>query len=152
MGSATESYVWSVMADLTNDIEKYHRGDLTPSEMHALEKKALNDPFLADALEGRMGLDPSDFSDDMATLRSQLATRIQSKDDKVIPLWTMIGRIAAGLLLLVVSGYIIFSLLDKQNKPAELAMTTPQIKPQSSPPVKKNKNDSVETSEKETIY
>jgi TonB family protein len=34
------------------DIEKYHRGLLSPKEMNELEKAALDDPFLADALEG----------------------------------------------------------------------------------------------------
>ena len=33
-------------------IEKYHKGLLTAKEMHELEKAALEDPFLADALEG----------------------------------------------------------------------------------------------------
>ena len=34
------------------DIEKYLQGKMTASEMHALEKAALQDPFLADAIEG----------------------------------------------------------------------------------------------------
>ncbi len=34
------------------DIERYHSGRMTEQEMHALEKAALDDPFLADALEG----------------------------------------------------------------------------------------------------
>ena len=34
------------------DIERYHKGQLTPEEMHAMEKAALDDPFLADAIEG----------------------------------------------------------------------------------------------------
>jgi hypothetical protein len=34
------------------DIEKYLQGKMTPSEMHAIEKAALQDPFLADAIEG----------------------------------------------------------------------------------------------------
>jgi hypothetical protein len=34
------------------DIEKYHRGLLSNKEMHDLEKAAMDDPFLADALEG----------------------------------------------------------------------------------------------------
>ncbi|MEM7162032.1 MAG: hypothetical protein AAF487_06260 [Bacteroidota bacterium] len=33
-------------------IEKYARGELSGAEKNALEKEALNDPFLADALEG----------------------------------------------------------------------------------------------------
>ena len=35
-----------------SDIEKYHKGLLSAQEKHALEKAALDDPFLADALEG----------------------------------------------------------------------------------------------------
>ncbi len=34
------------------DIEKYLQGKMSASEMHALEKAALQDPFLADAIEG----------------------------------------------------------------------------------------------------
>ena len=34
------------------DIEKYFAGDLTPIQMHAMEKAALDDPFLAEAMEG----------------------------------------------------------------------------------------------------
>lgn len=35
-----------------SDIEKYLKGELSPAAMHALEKAALTDPFLADAMEG----------------------------------------------------------------------------------------------------
>ena len=34
------------------DIQKYLKGELSAREMHELEKAALEDPFLADALEG----------------------------------------------------------------------------------------------------
>ncbi len=34
-----------------NDIIKYKKGELTSEQMHSLEKKALADPFLADALQ-----------------------------------------------------------------------------------------------------
>lgn len=34
------------------DIERYLRGEMSSAEMHALEKAALDDPFLAEALEG----------------------------------------------------------------------------------------------------
>jgi CarboxypepD_reg-like domain len=34
------------------DIEKYLKGELSPREMHELENAALEDPFLADALDG----------------------------------------------------------------------------------------------------
>jgi hypothetical protein len=35
-----------------SDIERYYSGKMSPQERHALEKAALDDPFLADALEG----------------------------------------------------------------------------------------------------
>ena len=34
------------------DFERYYSGQMSDAEMHALEKSALEDPFLADALEG----------------------------------------------------------------------------------------------------
>ena len=33
-------------------LEKYLKGELTPAERHRLERMALDDPFLAEALEG----------------------------------------------------------------------------------------------------
>src|SRR4051812_11453005 len=34
------------------DIERYRRGQLSPAQMHAMEKAAMEDSFLADAMEG----------------------------------------------------------------------------------------------------
>ncbi|RYY64936.1 MAG: hypothetical protein EOO13_17845 [Chitinophagaceae bacterium] len=34
------------------DFERYHSGKMNPAEMHALEKAAMEDPFLEDALDG----------------------------------------------------------------------------------------------------
>jgi hypothetical protein len=34
------------------DIQRYLKGELSPGEMHAIEKAALDDPFLADAIDG----------------------------------------------------------------------------------------------------
>ena len=34
------------------DIERYHSGKMTDKERNAIEKAALEDPFLSDALEG----------------------------------------------------------------------------------------------------
>src|SRR5215471_7756319 len=35
-----------------DDIQRYLQGKMSPAEMHAMEKAALQDPFLADAIEG----------------------------------------------------------------------------------------------------
>ena len=65
------------------DIEKYHKGLLSNKEMHDLEKAAMDDPFLADALEG-YAVAGVNVADDIAELKKRLAER--TEETKVIPL------------------------------------------------------------------
>ena len=65
------------------DIERYHQGLLTPAERHALEKAALEDPFLADALDG-YAITGVNIPADLAELKTRLQERTQSA--KVIPI------------------------------------------------------------------
>lgn len=58
------------------DIEKYHKGLLNPAEMNALEKAALDDPFLADALEGYAAAD-TNISADITDLKNRLAQKVE---------------------------------------------------------------------------
>jgi hypothetical protein len=63
------------MAEVNDDISKYLKGEMTPAEMHALEKRALEDPFLADALAGFDALEPGVIDDDLAKLKTSLRER-----------------------------------------------------------------------------
>ena len=65
------------------DIEKYHKGSLSAKEMHDLEKAALDDPFLADALEG-YAVPGINVSADIAELKKRLAEKVEGT--KLIPL------------------------------------------------------------------
>ena len=56
------------------DIERYHRGVMSPSEQHELEKASLEDPFLADAIEG-YGDAGVNVSEDLADLQTRLDSR-----------------------------------------------------------------------------
>ncbi|HEY5746350.1 MAG TPA: TonB family protein [Chryseolinea sp.] len=120
------------MADLKNDIDKYLKGELSPAEMHALEKKALSDPFLADALEGAGEIQPPQFEADLRNLEHALQQRIGRKEEKkVVSLWVWSARIAAGLAVVAVASVIIFQLSDR-NKREDLSMiqdieTTPAL-------------------------
>lgn len=67
------------------DIEKYHKGLLSAKEMHDLEKAAMDDPFLADALEG-YALAGVNATADIAELKERLAQK--SETAKVVPLQT----------------------------------------------------------------
>lgn len=59
------------------DIERYHRGLMTGEERHALERAALEDPFLEEALEGYASLAPGQAAGDLASLRERLAARVR---------------------------------------------------------------------------
>jgi TonB family protein len=110
------------MADLKNDIDKYLKGELGPAEMHALEKKALSDPFLADALEGAGEIHPPQFEADLRDLQHALQQRIGGKEEKkVVSLWVWSARIAAGLAVVAVASIIIFQ-LSQRNKREDLSM------------------------------
>ena len=55
------------------DIEKYLSGKLTPVQMHAMEKAALDDPFLAEAMEGYESMKGKDWNTGLVALRQQFA-------------------------------------------------------------------------------
>jgi TonB family protein len=99
------------------NIEKYLKGELTSAEMHALEKEALSDPFLAEALEGSEQVSAVDFSKDVAELNEKIMKRKSAS-------WTWPVRIAASLLLLVVSIFIIWiTLRQEPEQPLALEQT-----------------------------
>jgi hypothetical protein len=86
------------------DIEKYHKGLLSAKERHALEKAALDDPFLADALEG-YAVAGADHAAALADLQKRLGER--TRQAKVIPLQPPVKksyswmRVAAMLVILI---------------------------------------------------
>lgn len=103
------------MADLNDDIKKYLNGELTPAEMHALEKRALNDPFLEDALEGAGQIGSEAFHSDLLNLKASLDDRISEKSGKVVSLWGWTMRIAAGLAIVAISTFVIIQLSGNKN-------------------------------------
>ncbi len=114
------------MTDYRHDIEKYLKGELTPAERNALERKALHDPFLADALEGAEQIKASDFSKDVAALNEGIAGK------KSVSVWRWPARIAAGLAFIVVSTFIIWTVLQTEQ-PQDLALE--KSEPAATPPV-----------------
>src|SRR5215204_247947 len=99
------------------DIERYYNGQMPAPERHALEKAALDDPFLADALEGYK-LTPTPAAD-MAALKKELAHKTDKA--KVVPIaatqrrsssWF---RIAALFLVLMGAGWSVYYLMDAKR-------------------------------------
>lgn len=108
------------------DIERYHLGQMSPVERHTLEKAALDDPFLADALEGYVYT--STPEQDLEKITARLEER--KRDSKVIPMFFRNNgwlKYAAMFLIIAGGGLIIYqtsknkdSNLASQNKPQEL--------------------------------
>jgi hypothetical protein len=118
------------------DIEKYHKGLLSAKEMHDLEKAALDDPFLADAMEGYSSAEVN-AAGDIAELKQRLAGR--TEDAKVIVMKGTGGQrkfpwLRAAAIVLVVGGAGIIAqkmfTVNKQkgltkNEAAEVKTVTP---------------------------
>jgi len=87
------------------DIEKYHNGLLSPKERHALEKAALDDPFLADALEG-YAVEGINVNADIAELKKRLAEKTEQA--KVIPIQPQAGLsfpwLRAAVMVILIAG------------------------------------------------
>lgn len=88
------------------DIEKYQLGLLSEAERHAMEKAALEDPFLADAMEGYAAAGPA-LQADLDDLKKRLAQRTEEKT-KVVPLGSAGGSsfrwMRAAVLIGVLAG------------------------------------------------
>ncbi len=87
------------------DIEKYHKGLLSNKEMHDLEKAAMDDPFLADALEG-YAIASVNAGNDIAELKKRL--EVKTEGAKVVMMNTVprnsFRMLRAAILVAFVAG------------------------------------------------
>lgn len=104
------------MGSKQTDIERYLRGEMTPAEMHALEKEALHDPFLSEALEGISQAGTDNFLFDLKALKSSVGKKTARRKPRIISMWNWSLGIAAGLVLLAVCGVYIISTIQQQKK------------------------------------
>ncbi len=126
---------------LQNDIIRYKKGELGSKEMHSLEKKALSDPFLAEALEGIENISSKDLSNDVEQLNKKIL-----KGKKSV-LFTPL-RIAAGVILVASSIFLFYQLTpkhetlalktEKQSGPATPSPKTEAEKPHEQADTKEN--------------
>ncbi|MEO6000832.1 MAG: carboxypeptidase-like regulatory domain-containing protein [Chitinophagaceae bacterium] len=94
------------------DIQRYLDGQMSVGEMNAMERTAMEDPFLADAIEGysnKVGRGEAGTTGDLDELRALLKKRIEATHKKIIPFYrTQWWKIAAMFLLLAGSGTVIY--------------------------------------------
>ncbi|WP_343744689.1 energy transducer TonB [Chitinophaga sp.] len=88
-------------------IRQYLAGELDDKAMHDLERQALDDPFLADALEG-YALHAPDQQAHQEDLMARLTERVAPSKAVVRPLYPRLAAAAAILLLLFTGGWYLF--------------------------------------------
>src|SRR5215203_1226376 len=102
-----------------SDIERYHSGKMSQQERNALEKAALDDPFLADALEGyAFAATPVD---DLAKIHSRLDQKLNRK--KVVPIFQKYKWIGVAAIVLIIAGggWLVYS-ISESGKSADMAV------------------------------
>ncbi|MEV4882850.1 TonB family protein [Chitinophaga ginsengisegetis] len=92
--------------ELAGLIRQYLAGELDDKAMHALERQALDDPFLADALEG-YALHTPEQTAHQEDLETRLSERIASRG-RIRPMFYRIAAAAAILLLMFSAGWFLW--------------------------------------------
>ncbi|HYF30645.1 MAG TPA: carboxypeptidase-like regulatory domain-containing protein [Chitinophagaceae bacterium] len=95
------------------DISRYWQGKLSPQEMRAMEIAAMDDPFLADAMEGYSNAQPENIT---ASIRD-LHNRLNERTGAVVSMrrkrrWL---SIAAAIILLCGSGIVTYTWLVQND-------------------------------------
>lgn len=106
------------------DFEKYWKGELSRAEMNALEKAALDDPFLADALEGYRNI--STAGTDITLLKQKLNERIAEPGKSVIKGIHRLTWLRAAAVVIIIGGIAVFASQYVLNKKENLAMRSGQ--------------------------
>ncbi|MFT3911993.1 MAG: carboxypeptidase-like regulatory domain-containing protein [Ferruginibacter sp.] len=110
------------------DLQRYHSGSMSEAEMHALEKAALDDPFLTEALEGYAYT--STAEKDIIELKKRIAGEEEKKKTAIIFFNKKRTWLSAAAVLALIFGtvYLTFKLNNKKDstlaKNKEVQQTT----------------------------
>ena len=105
------------------DIEKYLKGKMSAAEMHELEKAALQDPFLSDAIEGYSETSLQTAHRHLQEIKQEL---LSDKDEaKIVPLPSSTSlkwwRMVAAVLIIVMAGTVTWKFTRQNNKQDNIA-------------------------------
>jgi CarboxypepD_reg-like domain len=108
-------------------LRKYLDGELSGPEMQALEKAALEDPFLSDALEGLESSEHnrSSLTCDLTDLQQRLANRITIKNRKKGILFRLTNwQVAAAVFFIIGAAIFTYTLINKGADQTKIAVST----------------------------
>ncbi|MEM9897202.1 MAG: carboxypeptidase-like regulatory domain-containing protein, partial [Bacteroidota bacterium] len=88
----------------SKEFERYLKGQMSPAEAHAFERKALEDPFTQEAIEGFEATGPNAIND-----INELKKRVHTQKKEGVSFM----RIAAAIALLIAGSFTIYTFTDK---------------------------------------
>lgn len=111
------------------DVQRYLSGQMSAEEMHAMETAALDDPFLADAIEGYEHALKSESEEKikyhLQSLNRNLEKRVRKSPTRVVPLyqstWWKISAAAAAVIVISLAIYNNWMASEQRSK-TELAI------------------------------
>lgn len=138
-----------------DDIRRYLSGQMNAADMNALEKAALDDPFLADAIEGYQNAREEHgdelISTHLDSLKKQLSekTRIGTQ----APVRSFRWQWAAAAVLLIVGSMVVYTNLNRSDAPENtIAIHENDSKTQNAESLKKGiAEDSVTTANTDVV-
>ncbi|WP_205510758.1 energy transducer TonB [Longitalea arenae] len=122
------------------DIQRYVQGKLSAREMHAMERAALDDPFLADAIEGMQEAfathSESLVTGQLQQLQQQLQTRTAAPGKVVAFKPFRYWQAAAAAVVIIITGVWIYSLVSDKatHSNNSVVAKTEEIQPQQQAP------------------
>lgn len=131
------------------DIKRYRQGLMSREEMHAFEKASMEDPFLADALEGYMEADMDLADEHLSNIRDHVQQKEEKREQAVVvnmpkrgfALW----KVAAMVVLIAGAGLITYKVLDKDKIEPGTTGTVAQVETPETKPTEVPQTGSVAT-------
>ncbi|HSF46706.1 MAG TPA: energy transducer TonB [Chitinophagaceae bacterium] len=111
------------------DLQRYVDGKMDQAEMHAIEKAALDDPFLSDAIEGIRDMRPN-LKEDIKEMQHKLEEKKQEERKRK---WLPIVLAIALLLSLSFGGWLIFRNDGNSSQIARVEEAQPATSPDPAP-------------------
>jgi len=117
-------------------IHNYVMGLMSKKEMYEMEREALNDPFLQDAIDGyklQQGVDSNQLSLLQQRLAKKIAAKAEDKKRRFYSWHRLTVAMAAGVLFLVACSLIMFKYItaQKTEKNTEVILMEQSMKVQS---------------------
>ncbi|MEO5890564.1 MAG: TonB family protein [Ferruginibacter sp.] len=104
------------------DIQQYLSGKLSPADMHAMEKAALDDAFLAEAMEGYEGMQDQDLDKHLISIKNNFSNAQTAKVVALKPAARFYLWKVAVAILVIFGGVSITYLLTKTPENKSIAV------------------------------